>query len=569
MNAPGATRSAVSGPGRRPTSTDQPGRPLAAIAWGALAATCGVGLMATSGWLIARASQRPPIFTLSVAMGAVQAFALGRGLARYFQRLGVHDAALERLGRARMRLYDVVEPLVPGGLHDHGQGSVLSGFVADTEVVAEGFAKRVTAATDVAATVVVAAAVTLAAAAPLVPVLVVAAAVTVAVALAAGRLGRAAAAREAASRAELAGVVVETVSSARELVAFGRQDLVEASLEGVRRRSGRGAARRARAVGAGRAAVTLAAGAGLIAFVAVGLGAVDAHRVSAVTLVALTLAALITLDQCAALPTVLADTNAADAASARLAALDAIPPPANETGDAGPPPPRPAGPGTAELDRATVVSGSTPRLRDVSLRVGDGRRVALVGPSGAGKTSAVHALLHFVECDSGRATLDGVDVRALSRADLSRRIGWMAEDTHVFSATLGDNLRLARPAATETDCLAALRRVGLDAWLASLPAGLATVVGAGGRPMSAGERQRLGLARALLAGGGVLLLDEPTTHLDPLSSDGVLAELIGAAGARSVLVVSHEPGIGRHVDEVVRLERAAVADQAGTTGSGS
>jgi ABC-type transport system involved in cytochrome bd biosynthesis fused ATPase/permease subunit len=134
----------------------------------------------------------------------------------------------------------------------------------------------------------------------------------------------------------------------------------------------------------------------------------------------------------------------------------------------------------------------------------------------------------------------------------------MAETTHVFAASLADNLRLAAPDAGDAALIGALRRAGLETWFASLPDRLATVLGAGGRPMSAGERQRLGLARTLLAGGDVLALDEPTAHIDPASSADVLAELVGAAGSRAVLVVSHEPDLGRLVDEIVTLDAGRV-----------
>jgi ABC-type transport system involved in cytochrome bd biosynthesis fused ATPase/permease subunit len=146
---------------------------------------------------------------------------------------------------------------------------------------------------------------------------------------------------------------------------------------------------------------------------------------------------------------------------------------------------------------------------------------------------------------------------------IARHAAWLAEETHVFAATLSDNLRVARPSASDAECVDALERVGLGAWYRPVPDGLDTILGAGGRPLSAGERQRLGMARAVLSGATLLLLDEPAAHLDPESSPRVLSELLGAAGSRSVLVVSHGPGIAEHVDAVVRLDagRVVTADQ--------
>ena len=218
----------------------------------------------------------------------------------------------------------------------------------------------------------------------------------------------------------------------------------------------------------------------------------------------------------------------------------------------------PVGPVEVALEAVKITHGATVALEELSLRVTPGGRVALVGPSGSGKTSALWALMHFVPCAHGRASIGGVDVQDMSRAGIARHVGWVAETTHVFSASLGENLRIADVSASNERCVAALGRVGLAPWFASLPDGLATVLGAGGRPVSAGERQRLGLARALLAGGAVLALDEPTAHIDPATSAELLDELVGATGSRSVLVVSHEPDLARLVDEVVTLDGGRV-----------
>jgi ABC-type transport system involved in cytochrome bd biosynthesis fused ATPase/permease subunit len=166
-------------------------------------------------------------------------------------------------------------------------------------------------------------------------------------------------------------------------------------------------------------------------------------------------------------------------------------------------------------------------------------------------------------------SVGGVGVDRMSRKGLARHVGWTAETTHVFAASLADNLRVADPGADDAALIEAIRRAGLAAWLTSLPDRLATVLGAGGRQMSAGERQRLGLARALLAGGEVLALDEPTAHIDPASSADVLAELVGAAGERAVLVVSHEPDLGRLVDEIVTLDAGRVVTPPGFGGAGA
>jgi thiol reductant ABC exporter CydC subunit len=527
------------------------------IGAGALSAACGVGLLTTSGWLITRASQRPPVLSLCIAIGAVQAFSLGRGLARYAERIGAHRLALLLLGKLRLHLFDVAVPLVPGTVGGNGTGGVLSGFVSGTELVAEGYSRAMTAAVDVSASIVLGAAV----AALMDPVLGLAllggALAVVAVAVALARWGRPVERRAVAYRAQLASAVVAAVRSAPELVAYGRQDLVEQALEQVRRREAAVSARRALASGLARSATILVAGGAIVAVVSAGLAATDAHRLSGVMLAVVGFAALAVMDQCASLPGVLAGNNAARAASAGLSDLGRLVPAVQEPEldhSAG------AEPGLAELVGAGTTSpGGAPILKGVSLQVRKGERVALTGPSGSGKTTAVHALLHFVACGAGQARLGGVDVSTMTREGIATLAGWVPEEAHIFAASVADNLRLARPSASEPECLAVLDRVGLRAWYEGLPGGLSTRLGAGGRRVSAGEQQRLGLARALLAGSPVLFLDEPTAHLDPATADQVLRELLDAAGERSALVVSHDAAISGYVDSIVALEQGRVA----------
>ena len=223
------------------------------------------------------------------------------------------------------------------------------------------------------------------------------------------------------------------------------------------------------------------------------------------------------------------------------------------------------GPCSARLVGATIrAADGSMLLKDVSISVEPGERVGIIGPSGSGKTSVIYSLLHFLACSSGKAELAGNDVAQMSRRQIASLAGWVPDEAHVFAASLRNNLRVASPSASDAECAEALERAGLGEWARSLPSGLATRLGVGGQPLSAGERQRLGLARVLLAGSPVLLLDEPTSRLDQATSQAVLPELLDAAGGRSVLVVSHDPWIGDHIGSLVRLSGGSV-----TAGSGA
>jgi thiol reductant ABC exporter CydC subunit len=547
------------------------------LAWaccsGTLAAGCAIGLLGTSGWLITRASLRPPVLSLSIAIGAVQAFAIGRGVTRYLERLAVHDVSLSALGRLRLLLYDTLEPLVPGALGPGRSGSVLSAFVNDCETVVDALAKVLGAGIDFVSSVLLGMLLAFFLDPTASAVLTAGALVVALAGVGSARLGRHAAATEIEVRGELAESVVETVRNAPELVVYGRADLVTGQLEQVRTRSHTAGARRALATGFGRAAVTGCSAATLVGVVVSGLGAHDAHRLSGVLLAVLIFETLAVLDAANGLPVALAGLVAGDAAVARLRALTRLEPLVHDLVESGhgtcapgvPGPSAAAAPAmqlerpAAAMENARVLgSDGAALLEGVTFRAMPNQRLALVGRNGAGKTSAIYTLLHFLECSSGRATLGGEDVRSLSRAQLAHRVGWLPEETHVFTATLRANLLLARPAADDDECVGILRRVGLGSWLDSLPEGLATPMGTGGRAMSAGERQRLGMARALLARGEVLLLDEPTVHLDATSAAKLLPELLDAAERRAVIVTSHDTGLRSQVDQVVDLDAGRV-----------
>lgn len=542
---------------------------LSAAAWGAVTSAASIGLMATSALLITRAAQRPPVFALAVAMAAVQACALGRGVSRYAQRLSVHRAALHTLSRLRVWLYDVVEPLVPNGLPGRGAGSVVSGFVDDVEIVSDSVARQRTAAVDVGAATAIGTAV----AALILPsaagLLLAAAAAMVMAALVASRVLRTSSAAYAAERARLADAVVDSVRSARELVLYGHQDVVDGLLDDVRRRATAASTRRAAAVGVARCVTMLAAGAGLIAVVLAGVAAHNAGALSGVALAVLVFVALAVLEQAGALPATLAATAAGDAAAQRLLELAALSPVVQEVG-----PRQPAGVCTRKpsLDAITLrhVHVPAPRgdgpalLEDVSLRVRRGDRVAIVGRSGSGKTSTLHTVLHFLEPATGQVTINDVNLVDMPRRAIAQCVAWLPETTHIFDTTLANNLRLTRPSATSEDCVEALTRVGLERWFISLSDGLQTRLGATGRALSAGEKQRLGLARALLSDSPTLLLDEPTAHLDRASAVHVLEEVL-AARHRSALIVSHDPAVAEIADDVVAISGGRSSVRSGTS----
>jgi ABC-type multidrug transport system fused ATPase/permease subunit len=219
----------------------------------------------------------------------------------------------------------------------------------------------------------------------------------------------------------------------------------------------------------------------------------------------------------------------------------------------------PAAPPLA-LESVTAGYGEEePVLRDVRLRLEPGRKVALVGPSGAGKTTVTRLLLRFLDPSAGRVTAAGRDVRDHRQADVRRLVALAGQEAHLFATTIRQNLLLARPGASDAELDDALARARLADWVAALPEGLDTVVGEEGSRLSGGQRQRLVLARALLADAPVLVLDEPTAHLDAVTAEALMEDVLAAAGDRAVLLVTHRREGLELMDEVVELADGRIA----------
>jgi ATP-binding cassette subfamily C protein CydCD len=214
------------------------------------------------------------------------------------------------------------------------------------------------------------------------------------------------------------------------------------------------------------------------------------------------------------------------------------------------------------------VSGLTARwepggpdvLSGAELWLPAGHRVAVTGPSGSGKTTLAMVLLRFLDPSAGTVTLAGTDITELDSGALRSVIGLCEQDAHIFDSTLRENLRLARPAATDAELREALRRARLSDWAGSLPAGLDTPVGEHGARLSGGQRQRLALARVLLADFPVVILDEPAEHLDEETADALTADLLAATADRTVLLITHRPVPPAQVDQVLRLAGGRLAE---------
>jgi thiol reductant ABC exporter CydC subunit len=532
-----------------------------AVAAGAAATGCGVALLATSGFLLARASQHPSIVAITGAVVAVRAFSVGRGVFRYGERLGTHDTAFRVLAELRVTIYQRLERLAPAGLREFRSGDLLARLVSDVDaaqdVFIRGVAPPLTAALAGAGAVAACLLILAPAAGLLAAGLLVGA---IAVPLVAAAADRRARHRTAAARGELAATVANLLSGSADLHAFGAEDAGLARVASTDAELTAASRRTAVVTGLGAGLASVTAGLILWGVLVLGVAAVGNGTLSRVPLAVLTLTALASFEAVTALPVAAIELGHARTSARRICAvLDAAEPVAEPRIAR----PRPDGPVTVTLRGACVrYEPAGPLALDgLDLDLGPGRRVALIGPNGAGKSTVAAVLLRFCDLSAGTATLCGHDLAEYAADDVRSLIGGCPQDPHIFDDTIAGNLRLARPGASDDELAAATAQARLLPWIETLPLGLQTRVGPSGAAMSGGERERLALARALLANPDIWILDEPGASLEPPVRRALLADLLALKADRSLLLITHEPDGLDQMDEVVVLDQGRVADR--------
>lgn len=500
---------------------------LLAVLLAALASSSSVALLGVSAWLLSFAAMAPPVLYLQPAAVGVRAFAISRGVLRYLERIVGHDVALRMQTALRVRVYDKLSATTLIGSR---RGDLLTRVVSDVAAI-QDLVVRVIVPFVSAGVVVVAATIGFAvlnwpSALALFGTAVLAGVV---LPLWTQRLSLEADLAATPARGRLSDGVRELSRTATDLVAYGAGEAELGKLLAVddelRRIEARGAWIRGIAAGG----QLVAAGVAVVASLYFGTQAVAAGDLHPTFLAVLALTPLALHEVLATFAQAAQTYTRSRSALGRLA--EVLEAPAVGTGDVTP------GDGAPGLRLADVTlgwPGHAPVLTGVSLAVGPGERVALVGPSGVGKTTLAATAMGLIPPVSGQVERGG-------------RVGYLEQDAHIFATTVAENVRIGARDATDAQIVDALARAGLN-----LEPG--RIIGEAGTTLSGGERRRLALARLLVGERSLVILDEPTEHLDRETADALMDDVWRAFDGHPVLVITHDPEVVAQCTRTVRLE---------------
>ena len=515
-----------------------PARLLAAVLAAVATLASAFALAAVSAYLVTRAWTMPPVLDLTVAVVMVRALGVSRGVFRWLERMLTHDVALRGVVSLRTSLFTALASRTDDALTRLRRGELLSRLGDDAQELGDHVIKAIVPALVAAVMLVV----VLATFAPLsLPATAAMAASLLLAAVAAPRFAhRAAALTEQAvltTRGDVTSHSLEILDDATSLRVDGRLDGALARLAAAQSAHDAAIDRAARPAALAAAAVPASMVLAVTGSLLAAGAAWTAGDLSAGQIGILLLLPLSSFEASTALPAAATQHARSRAAAERLDAL------IGEGGEVDGSAPVPAErPATATLTARDLTAGwsaEAPCVRGLDLDLAPGSRLAVVGPSGSGKSTLLATLAGLLAPLGGEVSSDA--------ASLREAVTMFAEDGHVFATTLRENLRVVRGDLTDEEALAALAAVGLDDWLATLPHGLDTMLGPDGTTVSGGERRRLLLARAVVRRGPVLLLDEPTEHLDTARGDALLAALLTPGdeslvpASSTVVVVTHRP----------------------------
>lgn len=519
---------------------------------GFLASASAVALLGTSGWLISRAAELPPVLTLTVAAVMVRTFAIGRGLMRYLERLVGHDAAFRGLTVLRVRVYRSLESITPLGLARFTRGDLLARLGADVDAALD-LPLRVVLPWVQSGLVALAMSAFVLWLQPESGTLI---AILAGLAVLAwpwlvGRIVRRAECAVAPSRGALTESLVAMLDAAPILAVFGAGKTARKTVRTHDEQLTAAETKEAGALGVGAAVGLFLQGLAVTGAMALAIPKVVDGELAPVWLAVIALLPLALFDVINTVPAAAIARERVRGSAARIEQIAEATEPVAEA-DHESPVVTSDGFSSLQLRGVSARWPGTERnaLIDVDLDLRPGQRVLIMGPSGSGKSTLAAVIMGFLPYE-GSAQLNGEEIRDLGSDQVTERIGLLSQHAHVFDTSVEENVRLGRIGASTDDIWEVLDRAQLSAWVRSLPEGAHSRVGAFGARMSGGERQRLALARLLLANRPALVLDEPTEHLDRQTAADVEATIADQTAGVASIVISHQ--VLGDVDHVIEM----------------
>lgn len=531
-----------------------------AVSLGVATVVGNVGLLATAAYVISAAALMPLLAALAGPIYLVRLFGVGRAAARYAERMVSHSLTFKLLADLRTWFYARLEPLAPARLLRYRTGDLLSRIVKDVEEL-ENVYLRVLSPVVVAAIVSLLTFLLFYVFDPLLAFVALGflAATGVGVPLLVGSLSRDLGRRQLELRGELNARILDGLGGVQDLLAFGQEHQRQREISTLNRKLDRVQRRMAFITGLQNTLGDLMMNLAMLAVLVLAIPLVTEGEISGVYLAFLALVILGSFEAVQPLGTAFQFLGRSVEAGKRLFEIVDAKPEIEDPTKPLPPPET----STLEFDGVNFryTADEPPVLEDIAFTLVPGSQIAVVGPSGAGKSTLVHLVLRFWDPTSGEVRLGGHSVRGYAQEDLRREVGVVSQNTHVFNDTLRGNLLLARPEATDGELERALAQAQLSGLVRCLPKGLDSPLGEGGLTLSAGERQRLAVARALLKGASLLVLDEPTANLDPITEREMLNTTYELMRNRAALVVTHRLVRMEEMDEILVLDAGRIVER--------
>lgn len=534
-----------------------------AIILGSVMIASSMGLLGMAAYLIAASALGPLLVFLTIPIYMVQVMGVTRALSRYTERLVSHNVTFRLLARLRVWAYSRIAPQAPAHLLNLRSGDMLTRFVADIEELQNIYLR-------VVSPVVVALVVSLFTFGVFAFFSLGLAWVALAFLVAAGlgvpflaaSLARGLGRQRVAARAELNTQIVDGLQGVQDILIYGREQAQLQNIAACDRVAGRVQTRMSMVTGLQMALHDVLMNAALLVLLILAIPLVTTHYIDGVYLGVIGLLILASFEAVQPLGAAFQRSGQSLASANRVFAVTDTAPPVVEKTTPLPIAIEPDG-YTLSFEQVhfSYHPGEHEVISDINFTLRPGKRVAVVGTSGAGKSTLTRLALRFWDPTGGVIRLNGQDIRDIALRDLRELIGVVAQDTYIFNDTLRANLLLARPGASASELEIALEQAQLTEFVRQLPQGLKTWVGEQGLRLSGGERQRLAIARAFLKNAPILILDEATANLDPLTERDLLSALDELARERTILHITHRLLAMERADEILVLDRGGIIER--------